>query len=106
MLKSSDKSLLEDRIFIGSQCLSTDFFFPCGLWDLSSPSRDQAHNPCSGSRVLTIRSSGNSLYRLLIHFKNDKCNFRVEEPGTHDLNQGIEVNITTNGMDYDLCLLV
>ena len=39
-------------------------FWPQGMWDLSSPTRDQSHNPCTTPAlegdVLTTVSSGKS----------------------------------------------
>ena len=32
---------------------------PCGMWDLSSPTRNQIHAPCNGSPVLTTGPPGN-----------------------------------------------
>ena len=38
------------------------FFWPHGIWDFSSPIRDQTHAPCNWKpRVLTAGSAGKSL---------------------------------------------
>jgi len=46
-----------------ARCIIAFFFFatPCGMWDLSSQSRDQTRAPCSRRAVLTTGLSGKSL---------------------------------------------
>ena len=41
-------------------CCCLFAFLPSGIWDLSSPIRDQTCIPCSGSTVLTSGLPGNS----------------------------------------------
>ena len=50
------------------------------------------------NRIFT--ESQMSFHRLFIHYKEDKGNFRVQEAGTHALNQGIKVNITSSRMNW------
>ena len=41
------------------------FFWPCGIWDLSSQTRDQTSAPCIGSSVLTIEPPEKSFSQTL-----------------------------------------
>ena len=52
------------------------FFFllpiPCGMWDLSSPTRDQTHAPCSGKGGILTTGPPESLC-LKIFWKGFSC---------------------------------
>ena len=53
-------------MFVWVFCLFVFPFWQChSMWDLSSPTRDQTHAPCSGSAVLTTKPPGKSLDLLL-----------------------------------------
>ena len=42
------------------------FFWPCGLWNLSSPTRDRTRTPCIGRRsLLTTGLPGKCLQKFL-----------------------------------------
>ena len=50
---------------------SIPFFFLAtshGVWDLSSPTRDQTCNPCIGSVVLTVGPQGKSAFSFHLDF--------------------------------------
>ena len=38
-----------DKVWLIHVCMFLYFFWPQGMWDPSSPTRDQTHAPCSKS---------------------------------------------------------
>ena len=55
----------------------------CGLWDPSSPTRDQTQAPCSGGRVPTTGSPGNSQVPAFFFFNNFIHYFFLAVLGLH-----------------------
>ena len=55
----------------------------CGLWDPSSPTRDQTQAPCSGGRVPTTEPPGNSQVPAFFFFNNFIPYFFLAVLGLH-----------------------
>ena len=76
-----------------------DFASLCGIWDLSSHTRDRTCAPCSGSTVLTAGQPGKSL-QVVLHGHTTVF--------THSLGDGhkrcFQVGVMPNSTAMNICV--